>query len=87
MKIHPVFYTSLLEIYRESNFPNRIQVPPPPIEIDDFQEYEVEDILDLRIRRGQLEYLVHWRGYPISERTWEPTSNLINVPLKIQEFH
>lgn len=87
MKIHPVFHTSLLELYRESDIPGRIQAPPPSIEMDDHQEYEVEEVLDSRIRRGQLEYLVHWQGYPISERTWEPTSNLSNAPLKVQDFH
>jgi len=52
IKVHPVFYTSLLETYRESNFPSRIQATSPPIEIDDCQEYEVKDILDLRIQRS-----------------------------------
>jgi len=87
MKLHPMFHTSLLEIYRESNFSGKIQPPPPCIEIDNDKEYEIEDILDSKIRRGQLEYSIHWHGYPISERIWEPISNLINVPLKIQEFH
>jgi len=83
MKVHPIFYTSLLKIYREFNIPRRIQPPPPSIEVDDYQKYEVEDILDSRIWQGQLEYFIHWRGYLISERPWEPTSNLTNASLKI----
>jgi hypothetical protein len=34
-----------------------------------------------------LEYLVHWRGYDINERTWDPSTSLVNAPQKIQEFH
>ena len=87
MKIHPVFHTSLLEIYHEFTISGRSQPTPPSVEIDGCEEYEVESILDSRIRRGKLEYLVHWRGYLISERTWEPASNLSNAPEKIRIFH
>jgi hypothetical protein len=46
MKIHLVFHVSLLELYLASTIPRRIHDPPPPIEVDDEQEYEMEDILD-----------------------------------------
>lgn len=46
MKIHPVFHVSLLEPYRESFFPRRVQCPPPSIEIENHEEYEVEKVLD-----------------------------------------
>lgn len=87
MKIHPVFHVSLLEPYKESTIPGRLQVPPPPIEIDGEEEFEVSEILDSRINRRKLEYLVHWQGYEVSERTWEPAANLSNAPEMIQEFH
>ena len=87
MKVHPVFHVSLLEPYRESSFPGRVQSPPPSIEIENHEEYEVEKVLDSRRKWGKLEYLVHWCGYDINERTWEPTQNLANAPQKVQEFH
>jgi hypothetical protein len=87
MKVHPVFHVSLLEPYRESFFPGRVQSPPPSIEIKNHEEYEVEKVLDSRRRWGKLEYLVHWYGYDINERTWEPAENLTNAPQKVQEFH
>lgn len=87
MKVHPVFHVSLLEIYRESTFPGRVQCPPPCIEIENHEEYEVEKVLDSRRKWGKLEYFVHWRGYDINERTWEPAENLVNAPQKVQEFH
>ena len=87
MKIHPVFHVSLLEPYKESTLPGRVQEPPPPIEIEGDEEFEVSEILDSRIHRRRLEYLVHWQGYDVSERTWEPASNLENAPEMIREFH
>jgi hypothetical protein len=59
IKIHPVFHVYLLEPYRESTIPGRLQVPPYPIEIDGEEEFKVSEILDSRINRRKLEYLVH----------------------------
>jgi hypothetical protein len=87
MKVHLIFHVSLLESYKESNIPCRTQPPPPCIEIDSHEEYEVEEVLDSRQRRDRLEYLVHWRSYDINERTWEPSTNLANAPQKVHEFH
>ena len=43
---------------------------------DDEEEYQVEKIIDSRMVRGRKEYLLKWKGYPDSENTWEPHSNL-----------
>jgi hypothetical protein len=51
------------------------------------EEYEVEQILDSRVRRRQLQYLVMWKDYPISEATWEPFSHLQTAPDVIHNFH
>jgi len=40
-------------------------------------EYEVEVVLDKRIKRGKLEYFVKWKNY--DETTWEPLAHLLNV--------
>jgi hypothetical protein len=57
--IHPVFHVSLLEPYKKSQIPNRIPPLPPRIEIDYDVEYEVEEILDSRLRHRRLEYFIH----------------------------
>ena len=87
MKIHLVFHVSLLEPYKIVDIQGRRQMPPPPIEVNNNEEFEVEEILDSRWRRNKLKYLVYWRGYDISERTWEPSRNLANASAKVKVFH
>ena len=87
IRLHPVFHVSLLEKYNCNDVPGRFVEPPPPIEVDDELEYEVESILDSKIVRGKLLYLVDWLGYDSSETTWEPVENLTNAQNKVKEFH
>ncbi len=39
--------------------------------------YIVEDILDKRKYRNKIQYKVKWRGYPLSEATWEDAQKMI----------
>lgn len=87
MRIYPVFHTNLLEPYKEDPIEGRTPVPPPPVIIDEHQEYVVEEIIDSRIYRNALQYLVHWKGYTSMDRTWEPVRNLTNCPELIKDFH
>ena len=83
IKIHLIFHVSLLKPYRESSFPIRVQSLPPSIEIKNHKKYEVDKILDSQQRWGKLEYLVHWSGCDINERTWEAAENLANTLEKV----
>ena len=47
--LHPVFYVSLLKLYRENTILNRTQSPPLPVEVDGATEYKVSAILDSHI--------------------------------------
>ena len=87
MKIHPVFHVSLLEPYHKNTIPGRVQPTPPPILVDGFEEFEVEEILDSRIHRNRLQYFVDWVGYKPSERSWEPVDCLENAHEAIARFH
>ena len=65
--IHPIFHVSQLEPSMPNEIPNRTQTPPPPIEVDGEEEYEVAEILDSKLdrryRRCPLRYYIRWSGY------------------------
>ncbi|KAH0610200.1 uncharacterized protein H6S33_011727 [Morchella sextelata] len=85
MKIHPVFHVSLLSPEANDPLPGQQRLPPPPVEIEGEEEWEVEDILDSRKRRGRFEYLVRYMGY--DEASWQPLSDLEHSPEIIRRFH
>ena len=65
-KIHLVFHVDLLTPYKEMAFHGTNYTRPPQDLVNDEEEYEVEQILDSRVR-GQnrhVQYLVKWVGYP-----------------------
>ena len=87
LKVHPVFHVSLLDRYAESDIPSRIQPPAPLVIVDSQLEFEVEEILDSRLMRNRLFYLVKWKGYPVSDNSWEPSSHLSNSQDLVTAFH
>jgi hypothetical protein len=61
--------------------------PPSPELIDGEEEYVVEKILDSRMFRQHLQYLVKWDGYGAEGNTWEYSENVENAPEKVADFH
>jgi hypothetical protein len=58
MNVHPVFHVSLLEPGCGDPMPGQRLPPPEPIIIDREPKYEVEDVIDSRIFRRRLQYLI-----------------------------
>ncbi|MBW0467066.1 hypothetical protein O181_006781 [Austropuccinia psidii MF-1] len=85
--IHPFFRISLLKPVKTSKIPNWNQEPPPPILIEE-EEWEVSQILDSKIKRGKLWYLVEWKGFSQNpERSaWEPSKSLNYFPEPVKKF-
>ena len=87
MKIHNVFHTDLLLLYKEME---QYGTPftRPPLIIDSEEEYEIETSLDAR-RHGQgrkLQFLVHWKGYLYSDDSWINHKDL-HAPDLLKEFY
>lgn len=65
-------------------------VPSPedtPDQMEDTgEEYDVEAIVDTKLKNGKRFYLVKWDGYPESEKTWEPEHHLRNVRHLIRRY-
>ena len=56
-KIHDVINVSWLRLYKEPTAGQRV-TPPEPVKVEGQPEYEVEEVLDSRLKKGKLEYLV-----------------------------
>jgi hypothetical protein len=91
--VHPVFHVSQLEPAVPNTIPNRIQPPPPPVEVDGEPEYEISEILDSKLDRRrhhcQLLYLVRWSGYEGTdeETSWLLATELGNASDLVADFH
>jgi hypothetical protein len=79
-RVHPVFHVSLL---RPATIDTTLHptttddnLRPPPDVIDGTAEYHVESVLDHSGGPRRRQFLVKWFGYPVSEASWEPRSNL-----------
>ena len=81
-RIHPVFHSSLLKLWRESSWSCPVDGPQPEIEVDDGPVYRVERMLRWRyVRQGRRrirEFLVTWEGFPLEEAQWIPETNFRN---------
>ena len=81
----------MLEPATPNTIPLRTQPPPPPVEIDGEEEYEISEILDSKIdrqRRCKLQYLVRWLGYEGTdeETSWIPADK-VHASDAISDFH
>ncbi|MBW0487783.1 hypothetical protein O181_027498 [Austropuccinia psidii MF-1] len=87
--VHPVFHVSLLEPVEQSAIPTQHQLPPPPVLGEEQEEWEVAQVLDSKLKRGKLWYLVEWKEFSEDpERTsWEPASNLTSSQDLVKDFH
>ena len=74
-QIHPVFHVSKLEPFIESDpeeFPNRLQYQGKSVgtNAQGEQLYDIQEVLDHRMFRGNLQYLLHLKGCARREAEW-----------------
>jgi hypothetical protein len=85
-RIHPVFHAALLTPYRETETHGKNYLRPPPDLIEGEQEHKVEAIVAHKKQGQRFKYLIKWLGYPTSENTWEPESNLKHSPAVLAAY-
>ena len=77
--VHPVFHSSLLKPWRESEWSCPVDTPVADLEVSQEPVYQVERILKWRKVsggcRGEKEVLVTWTGYPLEEAQWTNEKN------------
>ena len=81
-RLHPVFHVSLLKPF--------VGEPPeqrePVFIAEEGAELEVERIAAHRVTRGRLQFLIHWKGFPVWEASWEPEANLENCQTLLRAY-
>jgi hypothetical protein len=82
----------MLEPAVPNEIPNRVQDPPPAVEVQGELEYEISEVVDSKIDRRRLcklLYLVRWLGYENTDNefSWLPTTELEHAKDLISDFH
>ena len=85
--VHDVFHINLLSKAPKDMMPGRTPPKPLLIIIDSEEEWEVEEILDSRMNKRCLQYLVKWKDSLTTESSWEPAINLKNALDIVKRFH
>ena len=82
----------MLEPAVPDKIPNRVQSPPPAVDVQGELEYEITEVLDSKIDKHhscKLLYLVHWLGYKNTheEYSWLPAMELEHAKDLVSDFH
>jgi len=72
LRIHPVFNVSDVRPFNESTIPGQKSKTPEPVIVNEETRYEVEEILNSRLSRGKLQFLIKWKGYTDEHNSWQP---------------
>ena len=86
-RLYPVFNVVKLTPAPHDPIAGRHPKPPPPPElIEGEEEYLVEEILDSKMFRRRLRFLVKWEGYSTEHNTWEYATD-VHAPKCLAEFY
>ena len=85
MRIHLVVNVSWIVRYKEQ-MKGQKKEEGKPIEVEGVEEWKVEKILNKKMMRGVVKYLIWWKGFTVEGDTWERRENLKNTEELIEEF-
>lgn len=88
MRVHDVLHAKLLHLAASDPLPGQKVEPSGPIIVEDEDEWEVDDILDSRIRYGKLQHLLEWKDSD-TDLTWYDAHDgqFGNAKEVVDEFH
>ncbi len=80
--IHSIFHVFLLKLWhlRDENLKSQI------ILIEGKKKWKIEKILDQRIKKEKIEYLVQWVNSSFYENFWKSMKNLSNAKKIIENY-
>ena len=84
-KIHDVFHAILLRPYVENEVHGG-NFSCPLLELLEGEVYEVESIIKHRQRGRGYQYYIKWKGYPITEATWENESTFSDDGNMLEQY-
>lgn len=84
--IHPIFHFSFLKKCPLPDAWHPAPAAPPPLIMNGELHQEVEEILDSKLSRNCLYYLIHWKHFGSREDEWVCTEH-VNAPHLVKEFH
>jgi predicted GH43/DUF377 family glycosyl hydrolase len=84
MRIPKAQRVSLLDLAIDDPLEGQVSLPPPPVEVNREEEYQVRSVEDGRMNRNQLQYHIRWTGY--DSLTWVPAT-FVDGLQAVEEFH
>ena len=90
MRIHPVISVAQLEpstatVAGPDRYERVINQEPPPVQADS-DESELERIMDKRITRGKVQYLVKWKDWGNEHNVWYSIDDLTNAMDLVNDY-
>jgi hypothetical protein len=84
--MHNVVNMTHLRPYRTTGDSTRPHLSNPRDDLRASEEFEVEEVVGHRKRKGKLLYRIRWKGYGAQEDTWVLEKDLRNAPEKLKKY-
>jgi hypothetical protein len=81
-RLHNVFPIQFIEEYRPRAGEPLLPLP----DLEDEEEWEIEEVKDKAKIKGQLHYLVKWKGWPTEYNQWVADEDMGNARHAIQSY-